>query len=200
MLLPTDYPDDFAHTGLREAWFDGIPWSIQSEVMGINSRLRCIRNPVTQVFVLVIKTNPEDRDQTFPFFGAETVFGWQPVMETKPGFPVEYVHQMCEGMRASERYFAEHFGDSKASMEKQLIADHKANERTKDEKMRAMSRFTRNYAQAFRQNPVHQLGMGMSPRKRFEKFRAAQSDFLVARDQTAKLIEESVNAPLIVVA
>ena len=196
MDLPTDYPEDFSHSGLREVWFEGIPWSVQQAVVGVNPRLRCIRNPATSVFVIVIKTDPMDRDQHFPFFNTATLFGWMPIIETKQGQPVEAVHKLVEIMQVSERHFAAQYGQTRESISRRLVQDRIEGERKKDRKMKEMSRFTRQYSQNFRMNPVHGLGMGMSPRRRFEKFRDAQSDFLVARSQFS---ESLTGAPLIVV-
>lgn len=181
-MLPSDYPDDFAHTGLLDVWFRDVPWRIQNEVMGVNPKLRCIRNPATSIFVVVLKLNPEDKTQHYPFFGVAVLHGWQPLVETKPGFPVEFVYQLCEGMRASARYYDEHYGPTKASMDAQIRVDQKNAENAR---VRAMLDSTRQANEAMRSFLNAKMGssmwQGMSPRRRLAMFKGAATEFHAQR-------------------
>jgi hypothetical protein len=122
-MLPVDYPDDFEHDGLMDVWFRDVPWRHQREVMGVNPRMRVIRNPATCVFVVVLKLNRDDPQQVHPFFAVSRLVGWCPVVETQPGRGVDAVFSVCELMRASEKMHAERFGETAKSAEARCRQD-----------------------------------------------------------------------------
>ena len=142
-MLPPFYPDDFDHAGLDWRWFRDDPWTTQDRVMRVERKMRCIRNPLTSVFVVVLKLNPEDPQQVYPFFGVTRLVGWMPAIETLKGEPVEAVMRLCEGMERSREFVAKHYGETPAQIEAAVKGDERRVERLRDEQMLATSSLAR---------------------------------------------------------
>ena len=147
-MLPDDYPDDFSHDALQGAWFQGVPWAVQRRVMDVDALMRVVRNPVTQVFVVVLKLLAGD-PAVHPFFGETKLRGWLPLAETRRGQPVEFLYQMCEGMEASRRFFNETYGTTPETIEKGLKQKHVERATAKDLAMAESTAFARKFAEDF---------------------------------------------------
>lgn len=175
-MLPDDYPDDFTNAGLLDVWFRDIPWRIQSAVMGVNPSLRCIRNPATAVFVLVMKLRPEDPScrAPFPFFGTADLVGWFPMLETQPGQPVEAVYRICEGMKMSAAFFDEHYGESPESISATIRGDRDAAEKARVDAMLESTAFASRFA---RELQMKQLAMTVSDAKGARLYDGSRKEF-----------------------
>lgn len=182
-MLPHDYPEDFEHAGLLDVWFDGIPWSYQQKVMNVETRLRCIRNPATQVFVVVLKLNDNDKERRHPFFATAMLDGWVPIVETQRGQPVEAMTRVCEGMQASAKWFDEHRHELVMSAAQQAA-------RREQWRVAEMSKATKESVAAIRSllNPKNGSSMrqGMSPARRAAMFRGAAAEYAADQAQREK--------------
>lgn len=147
-MLPHDYPDDFRHEGLEPAWFRGIPWSAQRAAMELNPRLRWVTNPVTNVFVAVLKLQSGD-PQAHPFFGEVRLRGWMPVYETQPGFGVEILQRAVEGMATNARLYHERYGDTPESVEAGLTKKRVEASTRESLAMAESTAFARRFAEDF---------------------------------------------------
>ncbi|MCI0635570.1 MAG: hypothetical protein L0206_16895 [Actinobacteria bacterium] len=190
-MLPLDYPDDFAHGGLDAVWFRGVPWHWQERVRSVNPRMRVVRNPLTQVFVFMLKLDPKDPQQVYPFFGVRKIRGWAPLVETQKGDPVEAVERICVGMEKSCEFFAKHYGERPEQIEAQLKADAASAETVRVNQMIANTRFCRVYgAQVMNEARFRDRN---SPALKAAYFRDAQRDLLTAlerrrRGKTLRLV------------
>ncbi len=181
-MLPLDYPDDFEHANLLDEWFREVPWSVQSDVMSVEPRLRCIQNPATKVFVVVIRTQPGERVQGFHFFATAYVRGWLSMIETRPGLPVEIVHRHCEGMRKNAADHEARGGNNRLLQEAALRRQQAASKIAVVEGMRASTRETTQALKSFLASPASGMHQGMSPKKRAAKFEAAAAEFQKQRE------------------
>jgi hypothetical protein len=182
-MLPLDYPDDFDRGNLLDVWFRDIPWRYQQATMDVNSRLRVIRNPATSVFVFVLKLQPEDPEQNHPFFGTAMLRGWLPMMETAKGEPVDGIMRRCEGMKASEKFMREHYGETPEQIEATLRSDYAAQEKANQDAMLANTAFTRRFANEFR---TRQLAMSVSDAKGLRLYEGARREFDEERQRRKK--------------
>lgn len=173
-MLPLDYPDDFEHGGLLDAWFRDVPWGVQRAVQNVDPRLRCIRNPATSVFVIVIKLNPEDPQQVYTFFGVARLVGWAPVAETRRGFPVEFVYQLCEGMQASAKQFDEQYGSTPESVAAGLRRDDRARDQSRVAAMMESTAFAKKFVREFQ---ARSLAMSVSDAKGRRLYEQAKREF-----------------------
>ena len=185
-MLPDGYPDSFAHDGLLDVWFNGIPWAIQRRVMDVDPKLRVIRNPVTMVYVVVLKLKSDEPDRHHSFFATAILDGWKPLVETRHGFPVEYVRTLCEGMEASAKAFDEKYGDTPDSITRGLKNERAVSERNRVAGMMQSTRLATEASASFMRSAAHGMTMGMSPRKRREKWSAAAREYAVQKERDAR--------------
>lgn len=197
-MLPLDYLDDFEHGGLMDVWFRDVPWRFQERAMRVEPKLRIIRNPATLVFVFVLKLNPEDPKRVHPFFSVATLVGWAPVFETPLGEPVEACTRACEGMEASAKVFAEHYGKTPQSVSRQLRLDKDRAETARVNEMLENTAFARNFANEFR---AKSLAMSVSDAKGKRLYIQARNELRQER-QRRKTRADALRGgqPLILVA
>jgi len=181
-MLPDDYPDDFEHAGLLDPWFRDVPWSVQADVMSVEPRLRCIQNPATKVFLIVIKTKPGEKQQGFILFGACYVRGWLSMIEARRGLPVEIIHRYCEGMRKNMAEYERTGGENRARRDAHIRWQQQEGQRLSVQAMLDSTHETTLAIKSFLSSPASGMHMGMSPKKRAEKFAAAAAEFQKQRE------------------
>lgn len=194
-MLPVDYPDDFAHDGLMDVWFRDVPWRVQSEVMSVEPRMRCVRNPATQIFVIVLKLNREDPRQVHPFFGVCRLVGWCPVTETRTPGDVGAVLDLCKFMRASAKMHAETYGATAASAAARVDADKRDAETARVQAMMESTRVATKFVREFHKT-IAQTTMG-GRGKLLKMYEDGREEF--AKERLRRAVRRG-EAPAIVVA
>lgn len=192
-MLSADYPDDFKHPGLQAVWFRDVPWTVQQRVLAVNDRLRCIRNPATGVFVVVLQLNGADRQRIYPFFNVAKLVGWAPLLETDRKQPVEAIHRICEGMEASARFADAHYGETPEQIDAALKRDQRRGEELAVNAMLESTAFARRFAQEF---AMKHLAMTVSNAKGGRLYEEAHREFVQERNRRNAAAEKQ---PLVVV-